>query len=225
MTAAVQSMMDPLANLHDHIQMAFGGSEWHQGLDKWDKPTAGIGQGNGTGPQIWVAVSSPLFDIMWQEGLVMTFICTISKEHQELAGCAFVNDMDLIVNENTNKPTQVCKKMQASLTMWVGLLCATRGDLVPDKCFWYFLDFHWVNNHWKYKMIQEAQGQLTVITEEKYTIIIPWLRLWKPSEHSEYNYHQMAITGKKLDTSKQSQQNGKQRWWKLIWCTMQQSSA
>jgi len=105
----------------------------------------------------------------------MTFICTISKEHQELAGCAFVNDMDLIVNEKTNKPTQVCKKMQASLTMWVGLLCATRGDLVPDKCFWYFLDFHWVNNHWIYKMIQEALGQLTVATEEKvynhYTLV------------------------------------------------------
>jgi len=28
----------------------------------------GIGQGNGTSPSIWAAVSSPMFDIMCQDG-------------------------------------------------------------------------------------------------------------------------------------------------------------
>jgi len=65
--------------------------------------------------------------------------------------------------------------MQASLTMWHGLLQATGGDLVPDKCFWYLLNFQWANNHWRYKTIEETPGQLTVQTEEQTMIIIPRL--------------------------------------------------
>jgi len=34
----------------------------------WEAPIAGIGQGNGAGPAIWAVVSSPMFEIMQQEG-------------------------------------------------------------------------------------------------------------------------------------------------------------
>ena len=173
MTASVQSMVDMLANLHHHIRTAFGNLEQNQGQAEWDKPTAGIGQGNGTGPQIWAVVSLPLFNIMRQEGLVANFICMLSKEQRALAGFAFVNDTDLIVNNYCNNTKQVHQQMQASLTMWHGLLQATGGDLVPDKCFWYLLNFQWANNHWRYKTIEETPGQLTVQTEEQTMIIIP----------------------------------------------------
>jgi len=107
MTASVQSMVDMLANLHHHIRTAFGNLEQNQGQAEWDKPTAGIGQGNGTGPQIWAVVSLPLFNIMRQEGLVANFICMLSKEQRALAGFAFVNDTDLIVNNYCNNTKQV----------------------------------------------------------------------------------------------------------------------
>jgi len=34
------------------------------------------------GPQIWVAVSSPLFNILQQEGFVATFICAYQKNKE-----------------------------------------------------------------------------------------------------------------------------------------------
>jgi len=48
------------------------------------------------------------------------------------AGLAFLDDTDLIINNTSNDVGQVCKKMQSSLSMWHGLLHATRGELVPE---------------------------------------------------------------------------------------------
>jgi len=67
-----------LAQLWHHVQSAFGNSAQSQGQTDWPDPVAGIGQGNSTGPQIWVAVSSPLFKILMQDGFVATIICTMS---------------------------------------------------------------------------------------------------------------------------------------------------
>jgi len=33
---------------------------------------------------------------------------------------------------------------------WEGLLCVTGKALIPDKCFWYLLDFEYKNGQWKY---------------------------------------------------------------------------
>jgi len=96
---------------------------------------AGIRQGNGAGPQIWAAVSLPLFDIMRQEGLVAMFICALLKDQRVLAGFAFVDDTDLIVNDLSNNTQQVHQQMQKSLTMWHGLLRAMGSNLVQEKCF------------------------------------------------------------------------------------------
>jgi len=84
-----------------------------------------------------------------------------------LAGLAFVDDTHLIVNNASNLIDTVKDKMQCSLTMWHGLLRATGGDLVPDKCFWYLIDFKWQNQQWKYKSNAEAQGQISVTTDNK----------------------------------------------------------
>jgi len=97
---------------------------------------AGIGPCIGEGPQIWVAVSSPLFDILSQEGFVATFICALSREQRALAGFAFVDDTDLIVTSLTNQTDDVIQQMNNVLTTWNRLLHTTRGSLVPDTCFW-----------------------------------------------------------------------------------------
>jgi len=94
---------------------------------------AGIGQGNGAGPQIWAAVSTPLFQILRQEGFLATIICAMSLQKQTLGGFAFVDDMDLIVTDTTNSVQAINNKMQGSLKLWHGLLKATGGDLVFNR--------------------------------------------------------------------------------------------
>jgi len=131
-------MIDTLANLHHHVCTAYRDSTQYQGQDEWNLPMAGIGQGHGAGPQIWAAVSSPLFEIMQAKGFMATFICSISKAHRAMAGFAFVDDTNLIVSDTSQMATKVTEKMQQLLTMWHKLLQATGGNLVPKKCFWYF---------------------------------------------------------------------------------------
>jgi len=111
-----------------------------------------------SGPHIWVAVSTPLFEIMQLEGLVALFICVLSKAQRAMAGLAFVNNTDLIVNATSNITTEVETKMQHLLTMWYGLLHVTRGELVPEKCFWNLINFEWNNQQWKYKKSQATSG-------------------------------------------------------------------
>jgi len=141
-------MINTLATLRHHVRTAYGDSDISQGQDSWMEPAVGIGQGNGAGPQIWAAVSTPLLKIMRAKGFVAQIICAMSKLSMELDGLAFVDNMNLIINDPSNKVDQVSKKMQQSLSTWHGLLCTTGGELVPDKCFWYLIDFKWVNKEW-----------------------------------------------------------------------------
>jgi len=102
----------------------------------------------------------------------------MSKIKTELVRLAFVNDTVLITNHESNDVAQVSQKMQHSLSMWHGLLQATGGELVPEKCFWYLIDFNWINYKWQYKRDMELPGQLS-IEQEHGKIIIPQLETSK----------------------------------------------
>jgi len=143
------------------------------------EPVAGIRQGNGAGPQIWAAVSTPLFKILHEEGFVTTFICTLSKIQCHMAGFAFVNDTDLIVMDITNNKQAVTNKMQQSLQLWHGLLKATGGELVPDKCFLYLIDFKWVNNRWQYATWKDHEHTISILSPDGTKIAIPQLETCK----------------------------------------------
>ncbi len=45
---------------------------------------------------------------------------------------------------------QVVQHLQKSINMWAGLLRATGGALVPEKCFWYYIHNTWKNGKWQY---------------------------------------------------------------------------
>jgi len=94
---AMASMTSTLAQLRYHVCSAFGNLEQTQGQANWMDPVVGIGQSNGAGLQIWAAVSTPLFNILRQEGFLATIICAISRQSQTIGGFAFVDDTDLIV--------------------------------------------------------------------------------------------------------------------------------
>jgi len=170
---ATESMITTLAQLKHHVRSAFGNSTISQGQEDWPEPAAGIGQGNGAGPQIWAAVSTPLFEILREEGFVATFICALSKQQRQLAGFAFVDDTDLIVTDESNDEKLVSQKMQNSLQLWHGLLQATGGDLVPEKCFWYLIDFKWNKNRWQYMKWPDQERELKILRTDGSKVTIP----------------------------------------------------
>jgi len=86
----------------------------------------------------------------------------ISLASQSLVSFAFVADTDLCVMHPTNQAAEVAKHMQGSMNNWEGLLPATGGALIPDKCFWYLLDFEYKNGQWKYLSQCNLPGSLYV---------------------------------------------------------------
>jgi len=137
--AAVQSMIGTLHDMQHHVRSTYRDSKTLQGWHEWGTPITGIGQGNGAGPQIWAAVSTPLFQILATEGFLAQIICAISTHQRSIVGFGFVDDMDLCITAADNQVTMVLHQMQGSLGMWAALLQATGGVLVPEKCFWYFI--------------------------------------------------------------------------------------
>jgi len=146
----VQSMVSTIHGMQHHVCSTYGDSTISQGRKQWDSPIAGIGQGNGASPHIWVAVSSPLFQILAQEGFLATVICAISKLKYTTVGFGFVDNVDLCITIPNGSSEQVVQQMQKSINTWAGLLRATGGALVPDKCFWYYIHNTWKNGAWQY---------------------------------------------------------------------------
>jgi len=168
-------MIATLAQLRHHVRLAFGNSEISQGQEEWAEPVVGIGQENRASAQIWVAVSTPLFEILHEEGFVVTFICALSKAQWCMAGFAFVDNTNLIVMDITQDERAVMSKMQQSLNLWHGLLKATGGDLVPDKCFWYLINFTWVKDRWQYAKWKDQERTLSIPSSDGTKIMIPRL--------------------------------------------------
>lgn len=54
------------------------------------------------------------------------------------------------------------RKIQHAIDCWEGDLSATSGAIVPEKTFWYLIDFHWQAGGLRYKSISECPGSLAV---------------------------------------------------------------
>jgi len=68
-----------------------------------------------------------------------------------MAGFGFIDDVDLCITDTNGDGRQVVKRMQDSINMWVGLLQATGGALVPEKCFWFYIHNTWdQQGKWQY---------------------------------------------------------------------------
>jgi len=72
-----------------------------------------------------------------------------------------------------NQADTVATRMQAVVAEWEELLSTTRGALVPEKCFWYLVNFDFQGSKWKYSetyknvhlKVRNAQGDLTNIPQ------------------------------------------------------------
>jgi len=162
--------------MRHHTRTVHGDSARFTSQQTWDQPVAGIGQGNGAGPAIWAAVSSPLFNIMQEDGFLMTVICAMTQLSCGFSGFAFVDDTDLCVSGHSNV-TQTAKMMQSSITNWEGLLRTTRGALVLEKCFWYLIEQTWSDGNWMYKPNKTIPANLKVVDAHGHLNTIPRLEV------------------------------------------------
>jgi hypothetical protein len=123
----------------------------------------GIGQGNGAGPAIWAVLSTPLLNLLRSEGFGCEFLSPISRETISFVGYAFVDDTDVIVsNSRMNSFQDTLSTLQMAVDTWEGGLKATCGALVPEKTFWYLIDFKWSSGKWYYKPISDCPGNISI---------------------------------------------------------------
>ena len=163
---ATLEMLKTLQTASHKICTAYGDSTISYEADR-NIPLQGVGQGNGVGPAIWVAISSVLLTIMRSKGFGFSILPALSWQALAIAAFAFVDDTDIIhsANDPYVEPNQVLSEAQRAVTTWEGILGATGGAIGANddgKAFWYFLDYQFIRKEWKYKSSAELPGQLWV---------------------------------------------------------------
>ena len=124
----------------------------------------GVYQGNGAGPIIWAVVSSPLLQILQEDGYGTFFHTALSNKPICIVGYTFVDDTDLIQTVKPGETFQdIFNNMQQAMDLWEGLIKNTGGALAVDKCRWWGVDVFWQDGKWRYKTQQELGQTLTAI--------------------------------------------------------------
>jgi len=108
-------------------------------------------------------LAHPMFEIMQQDGFYALLAGAISNTYRKVAGFTFVDDTDLCVTHPSDQVQLVTESMQQVVTHWEGLLWATGGTLVPDKCFWYLIDFKCINHKWVYQRSSQIPSSIKIL--------------------------------------------------------------
>ncbi len=98
----------------------------------------------------------------------------MSDSELSFVAYAFVDDTDLIKMAKYSMDTleDVMANMQRAMDTWGGMIWATGGALVPEKTFWYAIEFEWEEGEWKLVenndedaalMMRDAKNQLQPI--------------------------------------------------------------
>jgi hypothetical protein len=159
---AVDCLFSTLQGAIHRVRTGYGDSAGSYGGDAWLIPFHGIGQGNGAGPAIWAVVSTPLLNTLREMGFGLSYATPITNLPLSFSGFAFVDDTDLLqMLHHDSSAEEVRTAIQEAVHHWKGLLAATAGAIVPEKTFWYLLDFTWQSGDWRYKTITECPGDIS----------------------------------------------------------------
>jgi len=123
----------------------------------------------------------------------------ISHQRLDISGFAFVNDTDVIMTQAQGDKDNIQTKIQKSVTNWEGLLKASGGALVLEKCFWYTIKFQWSNNKWTYMNQEQLPAKLKLQEETGQLVTITCL---KPSEAHRTLGVQLAPDGNNKEEAK-----------------------
>jgi hypothetical protein len=105
-----------LQNLHHTVRTIYGDSKSCYGATLWAVPYSGVGQSNGAGPAIWTVVSTPVLEMMKDEGFGFMNKTSIKVKQLHFMGYNFVDDTDIIQSGKPGEPFQVlAMRMQAAM--------------------------------------------------------------------------------------------------------------
>lgn len=151
-------MFRVLQGMAHTVRTGFGDSELTYSSNSHD-PFQGVGQGNGAGPAIWAAVSAPLFRYMDSRQKGVSFVSPLSGEKFSVSCLAFVDDTDLIAGAGSVALDEDIRGLtQEQLQQWERILRVTGGALVPEKSFF------WMMNFVKGKLVVRSEASpLTVV--------------------------------------------------------------
>ena len=134
-------MFRVLQQMIHHVRSGFGTSIESYSSDSHD-PFQGVGQGNGAGPAIWAAVSAPLFEYMNSRQRGVNVVSPLGYQSNHVSCLAFVDDTDLVFSPRiAGLPSDIVEGTQEELQAWERILKVTGGAIVPDKSFYWALDF------------------------------------------------------------------------------------
>ena len=83
-TETVQCMFDTIRKLQHRVRTGYGDSISKYQSRQGVLPLQGVGQGNGAGPEIWAAISSPILNLLQKKELGVTIISAITKNKDKL---------------------------------------------------------------------------------------------------------------------------------------------
>jgi len=157
----IKCLFSQLQNATHQVRTGYGDSSSCYGGSNWAKPYHGIGQGNGAGAAIWAVISSPLLNLLRKKGFHCHFVAPLSSIDIKFSGYSFVDDNDLvIVKLSGGIYEEIITALQESVDTWERGLNATSGAIIPEKTFWFLIDFAWKAGQWRYKSIDESPGKL-----------------------------------------------------------------
>ena len=57
---------------------------------------------------------------------------------------------------------EACHSLQQAVDTWEGGLRATCTAIVPEKTFWYLIDFKWISGSWYYQSIEDSPASIFI---------------------------------------------------------------
>jgi hypothetical protein len=156
-------MLGTIQQMPYYVKIAYGTSATSYGCVHI--PLQGILQGNGAGPAIWMLRSLPLIQMLRTQGFGFRSKNLLTKKVYYFVCYTYVNDTDLVhTGISSTPPTQIFEEIQSMLDHWEGGLHATGGALVPQKSYWYGIDFEWHTTKlkWEYTTIAQLPGSLSM---------------------------------------------------------------
>ena len=78
-----------------------------------------MGQGNGTGPEIWAVISTVFFDVLRPNGFGALLTAPLSRHDVKIAGFRLVDDTYLIQTSLSRENYwEVATKLQSAINLW-----------------------------------------------------------------------------------------------------------
>ena len=153
---AVVALLRPIQTMKFYQRTAWGDSSSFMGGRGRGRPLHGLCQGNGAAPACWLMLSSLLMHCYHRQGFGSKMLSPISGLLLEFMGEMFVDDTDLIVmRPDLRSGRAVYEELQSSAWNWGINLNATGGGLKGSKCYWWLVDYEWINGEWRYSAMVE----------------------------------------------------------------------